>query len=212
MSLEGEHQSAARLMGAAEALREFIFVAVEPLDDDHDRRVERVRASLDEPTFAAGMAVGWLMTLEQAIAYALEAHTPPTEQAGKSETASPASPSLPEPLNARELEVLSLVASGLSNREIAGQLFLTVNTVKWYLKGIFGKLQVANRTQAVAHGERWVCCRRNRQGTGERRNQPRRIIWPAAWFSLGVAGCCHSPNTKSGQRLSAGDRATAGGT
>ena len=154
MSLEGEHQSAARLMGAAEALRESIFVAVEPLDDFyHDCRVERVRASLDEPTFAAAWAEGRLMTLEQAIAYALEAHTPPTEQAGKSETASPASPSLPEPLNARELEVLSLVASGLSNREIAGQLFLTVNTVKWYLKGIFGKLQVANRTQAVARAQ-----------------------------------------------------------
>ena len=67
--------------------------------------------------------------------------------------ASPASQPLPEPLNARELEVLSLVASGLSNREIAGKLFVTVNTVKWYLKGIFGKLHVANRAQAVARAQ-----------------------------------------------------------
>jgi predicted ATPase/DNA-binding NarL/FixJ family response regulator len=54
-------------------------------------------------------------------------------------------------LNERERQILSLVAEGLSNHEIAAKLFLTVNTVKWYLKGIFGKLHVASRTQAVAN-------------------------------------------------------------
>jgi len=38
----------------------------------------------------------------------------------------------------------------LSNREIAGQLTLAVSTVKWYAHEIFGKLQVASRTQAIA--------------------------------------------------------------
>jgi LuxR family maltose regulon positive regulatory protein len=57
---------------------------------------------------------------------------------------------LPEPLSERELEVLTLVAAGKSNLEIAGQLFVTVDTVKKHLTHIFRKLGVRSRTQAVA--------------------------------------------------------------
>ena len=57
---------------------------------------------------------------------------------------------LPEPLSQRELEVLQLVAAGESNREISGQLFVTVDTVKKHLTHVFNKLGVGNRTQAVA--------------------------------------------------------------
>jgi predicted ATPase/DNA-binding NarL/FixJ family response regulator len=52
-------------------------------------------------------------------------------------------------LTERELEILHLVADGLSNREIADQLAFSVNTVKWYAKEIFSKLHVSSRTQAV---------------------------------------------------------------
>jgi LuxR family maltose regulon positive regulatory protein len=55
-----------------------------------------------------------------------------------------------EPLSDRELEVLHLIASGLTNQEIASRLFLTVNTVKVHAHNIYGKLAVNNRTQAVA--------------------------------------------------------------
>lgn len=55
-----------------------------------------------------------------------------------------------EPLSERELEVLSLVANGLSNRQIAQKLFVTVGTIKKHLNNIFGKLAAKNRTQAVA--------------------------------------------------------------
>lgn len=55
-----------------------------------------------------------------------------------------------EPLSQRELEVLQLIAEGLSNREIAEQLFLALSTVKGYNREIFGKLQVQRRTEAVA--------------------------------------------------------------
>jgi LuxR family maltose regulon positive regulatory protein len=58
-------------------------------------------------------------------------------------------PLLPEPLSGRELEVLQLVAQGLSNREIGARLHITVRTVKWHTGNIFGKLNVRNRTQAV---------------------------------------------------------------
>ncbi len=57
--------------------------------------------------------------------------------------------SLIEPLTARELEVLHLIAEGLSNDAIAQKLFLSTGTVKVHLKHIYGKLDVNSRTQAV---------------------------------------------------------------
>jgi len=55
-----------------------------------------------------------------------------------------------EPLSERELEVLGLIAEGLSNREIAGRLYISLSTVKGHTTNIFGKLGAGNRTQAVA--------------------------------------------------------------
>jgi LuxR family maltose regulon positive regulatory protein len=55
-----------------------------------------------------------------------------------------------ESLSGRELEVLGLIAEGLSNGEIAVRLYITLSTVKGHTTNIFGKLGVRNRTQAVA--------------------------------------------------------------
>jgi LuxR family maltose regulon positive regulatory protein len=55
-----------------------------------------------------------------------------------------------EPLSERELEVLRLIAQGLSNQEISERLFLALDTVKGHNRKIFGKLQVERRTEAVA--------------------------------------------------------------
>jgi LuxR family maltose regulon positive regulatory protein len=55
-----------------------------------------------------------------------------------------------EPLSERELEVLQLLAQGLSNRDIGERLFLALSTVKGYNQKIFGKLEVKRRTEAVA--------------------------------------------------------------
>ncbi len=57
---------------------------------------------------------------------------------------------LVEPLSERELEVLQLIAEGLTNQEIASSLYLSLNTVKVHTRNIYGKLGVNNRTQAVA--------------------------------------------------------------
>ena len=58
--------------------------------------------------------------------------------------------SLPEPLTRRELAVLKLILEGYTNREIAQRLYISVNTVKKHINHIFGKLDVKNRTQAIA--------------------------------------------------------------
>jgi LuxR family maltose regulon positive regulatory protein len=55
-----------------------------------------------------------------------------------------------EPLSARELEVLQLLAAGKPNQAIAEELVVTLETVKSHVAHILGKLGVANRTQAVA--------------------------------------------------------------
>jgi LuxR family maltose regulon positive regulatory protein len=57
-----------------------------------------------------------------------------------------------EPLSQREIEVLRLLAEGLSNQEIAGRLYLSVRTVKFHTGNIYSKLGVKRRTEAVAKG------------------------------------------------------------
>jgi NarL family two-component system response regulator LiaR len=57
-------------------------------------------------------------------------------------------------LTEREVEILKLVANGLSNQEIADQLFLSVWTVRTYVTGILDKLEVENRTQATLYALR----------------------------------------------------------
>lgn len=56
-------------------------------------------------------------------------------------------------ITARELEILTLIAGGFSNREIATQLFVSENTVKTHCARVFDKLGAARRTQAVQRGK-----------------------------------------------------------
>jgi LuxR family transcriptional regulator, maltose regulon positive regulatory protein len=58
-----------------------------------------------------------------------------------------------EPLSARELEVLQLIAEGLTNQDVASRLYLSPHTAKVHTRNIFTKLAVKNRTQAVARGK-----------------------------------------------------------
>jgi len=61
---------------------------------------------------------------------------------------------LVEPLTARESEVMQLLASGRTNKEIAQRLGVTEHTVKFHVNSILGKLGVATRTEAVVHAAR----------------------------------------------------------
>ena len=59
-----------------------------------------------------------------------------------------------EALTQREYDILRLLNEGLSDREIAEQLVITVGTVKWYNRQIYNKLNVPNRTQAIVQAQR----------------------------------------------------------
>jgi len=71
-------------------------------------------------------------------------------QTREAKPSTPDRQSLVEPLSPRELEVLQLIAQGLSNDEISKRLFLALDTVKGHNRRIFDKLQVQRRTEAVA--------------------------------------------------------------
>jgi predicted ATPase/DNA-binding CsgD family transcriptional regulator len=60
-----------------------------------------------------------------------------------------------DPFSAREIEILSMISSGSSNREIANKLHLSPETVKWYNKQIFSKLGVSSRTEAAAQARKY---------------------------------------------------------
>jgi len=70
------------------------------------------------------------------------------------EGAAHAETTLLDPLKVREIEVLRLVGEGKSNKEIARYLGIGIDTVKWYLKAIYGKLGVSRRTQAIGEARR----------------------------------------------------------
>jgi len=74
----------------------------------------------------------------------------PESKPAPPDTISKQEETLIDALGARELEVLRLVAEGLSNEAIGAKLFISAGTVKWYLNGIYHKLDVRNRTEAVA--------------------------------------------------------------
>jgi LuxR family transcriptional regulator, maltose regulon positive regulatory protein len=63
-----------------------------------------------------------------------------------------AQPELVEPLTEREIEVLRLVADGLTYAAVAQRLFVSVNTVRYHIKGLYGKLGAGSRAAAIARG------------------------------------------------------------
>jgi LuxR family maltose regulon positive regulatory protein len=139
LQAHGEEDEAAQLLGDALALAEpggFVRIFV-----DEGTPMARL---LSEAA-ARGIMPGYSAKLLAAF----EAEEQKGEDGSYLPPAPPAQP-LAEPLSRRELEVLRLIAQGLSNREIGERLFLAVDTVKGHNRRIFGKLMVRRRTEAVA--------------------------------------------------------------
>ena len=139
--LQGQAVRSARLWGAAEALREAVGLHLSPLERSHYApHIAAARARLDEGWWEAAWAQGRTMTPEQSVEYALgKARTPPA----------PATTSYLAGLSAREAEVLRLVAKGLTNPQVAKELFISLRTVNRHLNSIYGKLGESSREAAT---------------------------------------------------------------
>ena len=122
---EGQPEQAARLFGAAEP-RINPRTELDPFERaDYERAVEGVREQLAEKAFAAAWAEGRTLTLEQVLA----AQEPtmmftPTQTEPASPPKAPTTATYPDGLTAREVEVLRLVAQGLTNEQVAEQLVI----------------------------------------------------------------------------------------
>jgi serine/threonine-protein kinase PknK len=139
----GEPERAARLFGASEALLEAVgapLYAQVPDRASMERAADALRSRLGETDFEALWGEGRAMTLEQAVECALE--PPPPE-----ETAS--APSYPSGLSAREVEVLKLLAQGMTNSQIAQELFISPRTVNGHLTSAYHKIGSHSRAEAA---------------------------------------------------------------
>jgi DNA-binding CsgD family transcriptional regulator len=108
-------------------------------------------SKLDEKDLAAAWAAGQAMTRQQA----LEAETQETPLPRQDTSVPPGkpqpawAPDIPNGLTAREVEVLHLVAQGMSNNHVAEQLVLSPNTVNAHIQSIYRKLDVNSRSAAT---------------------------------------------------------------
>lgn len=109
-------------------------------------------ADLETLTVALVAAARGLLAVDPALATALLApELSAAELTGPSSTATAA---LPEPLTAREMEVLALIAEGLPNKAIARRLGISEHTVKFHVNAVMGKLGAQSRTEAVVRATR----------------------------------------------------------
>ena len=74
----------------------------------------------------------------------------PAHRAGGTEVRTVDGVGVVETLTETQRRILGLIATGMSNQQVADKLFITVGTTKWHLNQIFGRLQARNRTEAVA--------------------------------------------------------------
>jgi predicted ATPase/DNA-binding CsgD family transcriptional regulator len=143
----GRLARAARLRGAAGALREAIGSPPSPsdgFDPGYESALATASSRLDGAAWETAWAEGRQMTQEEAIGYALldeevEPARPPKDTAGLSE---------------RELEVLRLVAEGLTDPQVAERLYLSPRTVGFHLRSVYRKLGVPSRAAAAREAAR----------------------------------------------------------
>jgi DNA-binding CsgD family transcriptional regulator len=149
VAAQGNAAWAVRLWGTAEALREVHADFLAPVyRPDHERVVAAARVQLGEQRFAATWAEGRSITPDQVLT-TKERTAEPAEQHLAHPTKSPAA--IPAGLTAREVEVLRLVAQGLTNAQIAEQLVIRPRTVNNHLASIYSKIQVSTRTAATRY-------------------------------------------------------------
>jgi DNA-binding NarL/FixJ family response regulator len=141
---------AALLLGAAAALREAINAPLpSAFQSSYERTLAIAHSQMSEEAFAAAWAEGKAAPLEQL----LEAWEEATlQELNISETASAEPPpASPDDLSLREVEVLRLVAQGLTNAQVAERLVISPRTVNAHLRSIYSKLEITSRNQVIRY-------------------------------------------------------------
>jgi predicted ATPase/DNA-binding CsgD family transcriptional regulator len=146
---QGEPVRAILLWGAVESIREAIGRPIPPFEQaDYERIVAKVRAQLSEQAFATIWAEGKKMNSEQALVAEQLTTILLSLDAVSTELLSTA-PIYPAGLSVREVEVLRLIADGLTNAQIADQLVISPLTVNTHVRSIYSKLEVSSRSAAT---------------------------------------------------------------
>ncbi|OBK14506.1 transcriptional regulator [Mycobacterium asiaticum] len=138
------HTEAARLFGAAQALRQRMgSVRFKSYDVDHDQSMTSLRETLSDNDFDVAWAEGAALSTEEAIAYAQRGRGPrkrPSSGWGS--------------LTPTERAVIELVSVGLANKAIAARLFISLRTVESHLTHVYTKLGLTSRVQLVQEAAR----------------------------------------------------------
>jgi ATP/maltotriose-dependent transcriptional regulator MalT len=146
---EGVTQKAARLFGAAQALREATGFPLAPaLRTLEEPYLVGANSQLEEGVWTEAWEEGGAMSMQTAIEYALSEEDFSTTSSAPEQPLSSAREH-PAGLTLREVEVLRLVAEGLTNPQVAQRLFLSPRTVQRHLNSVYRKLGVSSRTAAT---------------------------------------------------------------
>jgi ATP/maltotriose-dependent transcriptional regulator MalT len=161
MAQQGDMVWAARLWGAAEGFSEIIFrpnpfvpffVRTAAEHESYELIVDTVHGILGEQAFAQALSEGRIMTLEQVLAtqrqLLISDRLRITARKNQKRAASLASP---ESLTSRELEVLCLLANGLTRVQVASQLAISPRTVDAHVRSVYGKLNISSRDAALRY-------------------------------------------------------------
>jgi predicted ATPase/DNA-binding CsgD family transcriptional regulator len=135
---QGHGEYAARLFGAAHSLRDAIHYVRSPADQpDYDADVAQAREAMSSGDFDTAWAAGAALSQDEAVAYARRSRGPrPRRPAAGWASLTPA-----------ELDVVRLVAEGLTNAEIGERLFISRRTVQAHLSHVFAKLGISSRKE-----------------------------------------------------------------
>lgn len=150
---QGEGIWATRLLGASKFLRESYHSPLPPAyRAGYERAVAAARSHLGANAFAAAWAEGCTITLDQVLTSAgRAASSTPISEERPSITAAKLSLRSPAGLTAREVDVLRLLAQGLTDAQIAEHLVISRRTVNTHLTSIYGKIQVSSRSAATRY-------------------------------------------------------------